>query len=254
MLGRRLSPPPDLAITLKDLPPPPADPFYQRLNALLDQAGFDAFLDHLCRPYYAEAIGRPSVPAGVYFRLLFYGYFEGLDSQRALAWRCDDSRSARAFLGVPPHRPTPDHSSLTKIRQRLPDALHEQVFVFVLQLARDQGLLVGKSAGVDATLLQANAAMKTIVRRDNGDDWKAYLRKLAVEAGIDHPTDEDLRRFDQQRPGKTASNEDWTSPTDPDSKIAKMKDGRMVIGAQKGPTPGLKSASKMDPPQPHPFQ
>jgi transposase len=226
MLGRRRSPPSDLALTLKDLPPPPADPFYQRLNALLDEAHFDAFLDNLCRPYYAERIGRPSVPPGVYFRMLFYGYFEGLDSQRAIAWRCDDSRSARAFLDVPPHRAAPDHSSLTKIRQRLPGSVHEQVFVLVLKLAREKGLLVGKTAGVDATLLEANASMKTIVRRDNGDDWKEYLRKLAAEAGIEDPTDEDLRRFDKQRPGKTASNEDWVSPTDADSKIAKMKDGR----------------------------
>ena len=225
MLGRRLSPTPDLALTLKDLPPPPADPFYQRLNALLDQAGFDALLDNLCRPYYADHIGRTSVPPGVYFRMLFYGYFEGIDSQRAIAWRCDDSRSARAFLGVPPHKDTPDHSSLTKIRQRLPGTVHEQVFVFVLKLARDQGLVVSKTSAVDATLLEANASMKTIIRRDNGDDWKEYLRKLAVEAGIDNPTDEDLRRFDKGRPDKTVSNEDWVSPSDPDSKIAKMKDG-----------------------------
>jgi transposase len=225
MLGRRIPPPLDVVIALKDLPPPPADPFYQRLNTLLDEAGFDAFVEELCRPSYAAEIGRPGVPPGVYFRMLFFGYFEGLDSQRAIAWRCDDSRSARAFLGVPPHQPTPDHSSLTKIRRRLPGSVHEQVFVFVLKLAEDKGLLPGKTTAVDSTLLQANASMKTIVRRDSGDDWKEYLRKLAKEAGIEDPTDEDLRRFDRQRKGKTVSNEDWVSPADPDSKIAKMKDG-----------------------------
>jgi hypothetical protein len=157
--------------------------------------------------------------------MLFFGYFEGLSSQRAIAWRCADSRSAHAFLGLPQHQATPDHSSLTKIRKRLPDSVHEQVFVFVLKLAADKGLLPGKSVGVDSTLLEANAAMKTIVRRDSGDDWKDYVRKLAVEAGIDNPTDADVRRFDRQRKGKKVSNEEWTSPSDPDSKIAKMKDG-----------------------------
>src|SRR6516162_9958720 len=196
MLGRRLPPPTDLVIALKDLPPPPANPFYTRLNALLDEADFEPFVEELCRPYYAEGFGRPGVPPGVYFRMLLYGYFEGLGSQRAIAWHCAASRSAQAFLGLPPHQATPDHSSLSKIRQRLPDRIHEQVFVFVLQLAEEKGLRPGKTVGVDSTLLEANASMKTIVRRDNGDDWKEYLRKLAAEAGLDHPTDEDLRRFD----------------------------------------------------------
>jgi transposase len=225
MLGRCVPPPLDAVIALKDLPPPPANPFYSRLNLLLDEAGFEPFVDDLCRPFYVEGFGRPGVPPGVYFRMLFFGYFEGLDSQRAIAWRCADSRSAHAFLGLPQHKATPDHSSLTKIRKRLPESVHEQVFVFVLKLAEDKGLIPGKTVGVDSTLLEANAAMKTIVRRDNGDDWKEYLRKLAAEAGLDNPTDEDLRRFDRQRKGKKVSNEDWTSPSDPDSKIAKMKDG-----------------------------
>ncbi len=225
MLGRRLPPPADLVIALQDLPPPPAHPFYTRLNTLLDEAGFEPFVEGLCRPYYAEGFGRPGVPPGVYFRMLLYGYFEGLASQRAIAWHCADSRSAQAFLGLPPHKPTPDHSSLSKIRQRLPDRVHEQVFVFVLQLAEQKGLLPGQTVGVDSTFLEANASMKTIVRRDNGDDWKEYLRKLAAEAGLDHPTDEDLRRFDRQRKDKKVSNDEWTSPSDPDSKIARMKDG-----------------------------
>jgi transposase len=225
MLGRRLPPPPDLVIALKDLPPPPANPFYDRLNTLLDEAGFEPFVEDLCRPYYAEGFGRPGVPPGVYFRMLFFGYFEGLDSQRAIAWRCADGRSAQVFLGLPQHKATPDHSSLTKIGQRLPASVHEQVFVFVLKLAEDNGLLPGKTVGVDSTLLEANAAMKMIVRRDSGDDWKGYLRKLAAEAGLDTPTDEDLRRFDRQRKNKKVSNEEWTSPSDPDSRIAKMKDG-----------------------------
>jgi transposase len=225
MLGRRTPPVIDLSIPLNDLPRPPAHPFYDRLNAVLEQAHFDSFVEDLCRPYYCEDFGRPGIPPGVYFRMLFLGYFEGIGSQRGIAWRCADSRSAGAFLGVPPHKPTPDHSSLSKVRQRLPFRIHEQVFIFVLKLAEDNGLLPGKTVAVDSTTLEANASMKTIVRRDSGDDWKTYLRKLAAEAGIEDPTDEELRRFDRQRKDKKVSNDDWQSPTDPDSRITKMKDG-----------------------------
>jgi transposase len=224
MVGRRVPPPADLVVALKDLPPPPANPFYDRLNRILDEAGFDAFAEDLCRPYYAEGVGRPSVPPGVYFRMLFLGYFEGFDSQRAIDWRCADSRSLQAFLGLPPHETTPDHSSLTKIRQRLPQSVHEQVFAFVLKLAEDKGLVHGKTVGIDSTFLEANASLKTLVRREGGNDYKSYLRKLAAEAGIEDPSDEELRRFDRKRPDKTLSNEDWVSPIDPDSRIARMKD------------------------------
>ncbi len=225
IFGRRTAQRTDRVIALHDLPPPPAHPFYDRHNRLLDEAAFDRFVEDLCRPYYAQGIGRPGLPPGVYFRMLFVGYFEGLGSQRAIAWRCADSRSLQAFLGQPLDQATPDHSSLTKVRQRLPAILHERVFEFVLQLADQQGLLHGQTVGVDATLLEANAAMKTIVRRDNGDDWKAYLRQLAAAAGMENPSDEELRRFDRQRRDKKVSNEDWVSPTDPDSRIARMKDG-----------------------------
>jgi hypothetical protein len=157
--------------------------------------------------------------------MLFIGYFEGLDSQRGIAWRCADSRSLQEFLGYLPTEPTPDHSSLTHIRRRLPEVVLDNVFAFVLALAQEKGLRIGKTAGVDATTLEANAALKTLVRRDNGEDYKTYLRALAAADGLENPTDEELRRFDKKRQGKTMSNEDWVSPTDPDSKITKMKDG-----------------------------
>jgi hypothetical protein len=157
--------------------------------------------------------------------MLFVGYFEGLPSQRGIAWRCSDSRSLREFLGYLPTEATPEHSSLSRLRQRLPDVVHEKVFAWVLQLADANSLLHGKTVGVDSTFLEANAAMKTIVRRDSGDDWKAYLRQLAAEDGLENPSDEDLRRLDRTRKGKKVSNEEWVSPTDPDSRIAKMKDG-----------------------------
>jgi transposase len=224
-LGKRQPKQQDLWVAAPELPTAPGHPFYQKLNALLDEAGFDRFVEDRCQPYYADGVGRPGIPPGVYFRMLFIGYFEGIDSQRGIAWRCADSRSLQAFLGFLPNEATPEHSSLTKVRQRLPEVVHEQVFAFVLQIADAKGLLKGKAVAVDATTLEANAAMKAIRRKDSGDDWKEYLKKLAAEAGIEAPTDEELRRFDRQRKGKKVSNAEWASPTDPDSRIAKMKDG-----------------------------
>jgi transposase len=214
----------DLWVPTTDLPRSPGHVFYEKLNALLAESGFDSHVEDLCRPFYADGVGRDSIPPGAYFRMLLVGYFEALDSQRAIAWRCSDSLSLRAFLGVPLNESTPDHSSLTKIRRRLPLQVHERVFVFVLKVAQEKKLLRGKTAAVDATTLEANAAMRAIVRKDTGEDWKEYLRRLAADEGIENPTDEELRRFDRKRP-KKVSNREWESPTDPDSRIAKMKDG-----------------------------
>lgn len=222
---RRTSHQGELFLTSADLPQSPGHAFYDRLNALLAEADFDRFVEDLCRPHYADDVGRPSLPPGTYFRMLLVGYFEGLDSQRGIAWRCADSFSLRAFLGIPFNEASPDHSSLTKIRQRLPEVVHEQVFARVLRLAHEKNLLKGKTVGVDATTLEANAAMRAIVRKDTGEDYKAYLKRLAAEAGMENPTDEDLRRFDRKRP-KKGSNKEWESATDADSRIAGMKDGR----------------------------
>jgi len=196
-----------------------------KLNRLLDDVGFDGFVEELCRVYYAERLGRPGIPPGVYFRMLFIGYMEGLDSQRAIAWRCSDSRSLQSFLGCAITDATPDHSSLTVIRQRLPLDVHEAVFTFILSIAEMKKLLKGKSVAVDSTLIEANAAMKSIVRRDTGDNWKEYIRHLMAEEGIDDATDEDIRKFDKKRK-KKVSNKEWASPSDADARIAKMKDGR----------------------------
>jgi transposase len=200
--------------------------FYEKLNALLNEAGFDRWIEELCQPYYHRQQGRPGIPPGVYFRMLLVGYFEGIGSQRGIAWRCADSLSLRRFLGVPLSESTPDHSSLTRVRDRLPLEVHESVFRFVLSVAIEKGLLHGKTVAVDSTTLEANAAMKSIVRRDTHEDWNDYLRRLMQAEGCENPTDEDLRRFDQKRKDKKVSNEDWVSPTDHDSRIAKMKDGR----------------------------
>jgi transposase len=215
----------DLWIATTDLPQSPGHVFYEKLNALLADAGFDRHVETLCQPYYADDVGRESIPPGVYFRMLFVGYFEALGSQRGIAWRCADSLSLRAFLGIPWNEATPDHSSLTKIRQRLPLDVHDRAFLFVLQVAQEKKLLRGKTVAVDATTLEANAAMRSIVRKDTGEDWKEYVKRLMGEDGIENPTDEEIRRFDKKRK-KKVSNKEWGSPTDSDSRIAKMKDGR----------------------------
>ena len=224
-LGKRKREQQGLWVATTELPKSPGHPFYQKLNQLLAQAKFDEWIEQRCEPYYSAKLGRPSIPPGVYFRMILVGYFEGIASQRGIAWRCSDSRSLAEFLGVPIDQATPDHSSLSRVHGRLPLEVHEEVFVFVLKMAAEKKLLKGKVVGVDSTTLEANAAMKSIERKDTGEDWKEYLTRLAKEAGIENPTDEDLRRFDKNRTDKKVSNEEWQSPTDPDSRIAKMKDG-----------------------------
>jgi transposase len=224
-LGKRRPQQNELFIPTAKLATGPGHPFYTKLNEVLAEAGFDEFVERLCAPYYKEG-GRPGIPPGVYFRMLFIGYFEGLDGQRGIAWRCADSLALRSFLGIAITEDTPVHASMTIIRQRLPESVFDKVFVFVLSLLEDKGLLRGKAVAIDATTLEANAARKSIVRKDNGEDWKQYLLGLAQAEGIKNPTEEDLRRLDRGRKDKKVSNEQWKSPTDPDSRIAKMKDGR----------------------------
>jgi len=224
-IGKRRPKQDDLFIARAKLATGPGHPFYRKLNEVLASAGFDEFVEKLCAPYYKEG-GRPGIPPGVYFRMLFIGYFEGLDSQRGIAWRCADSLALRSFLGVAITEDTPVHASMTMIRQRLPESVYDKVFVFVLSLLEGKGLLRGKAVALDATTLEANAAMKSIVRTDSGQDWKQYLQGLAKAEGIENPTEEELRRLDRGRKDKKVSNQQWESPSDPDSRIAKMKDGR----------------------------
>jgi hypothetical protein len=195
------------------------------LNRLLAENGFDPLVEKLSAPYYAESMGRPGVPPGVFFRMLFVGYFEGLKSSRATSWRSIDSRSLGEFLGLAPTDPVPNHSSVSKTHKRLPKEVFDEVFRFILSVAAHRGLLWGEAIRIDSTTIQANASMRTIVRMDSGKGWKDYTRKLAKKAGLDNPTDDELRRFDRNRPGKKFSDEDWENPHDPDAAITRMKDG-----------------------------
>jgi transposase len=226
-LGKRRREQQEMWVATSSLPRNPGHVFYEKCNHQFADAGFDEFVEGLCRPHYADKKGRPGIPPGVYFRMIFVGYFEGIASQRGIAWRCSDSLSLRNFLGLAATDRTPDHSSLTRVSHRLPIEVFHKVFLFMLKVASENGLLRGKTVAVDATTLEANAAMKSIVRRDTGDDWQEYLRGLMKdELGVEDPSDEELRRFDKNRKNKKVSNDDWESETDPDSRIAKMKDGR----------------------------
>lgn len=200
-------------------------PFYCALEEILSGHGFDNFVQGLCRPHYAPKMGRPSLAPGVYFRCLLVGFFEGIDSERGIAWRVADSMSLRHFLGLLLSERTPDHSTLSRTRRLLPIEVHQEVFTWVLARVAEDGLVRGKTLGVDATTLEANAAMRSIVRRANGETYQQYLVELAKAAGIETPTREQLARMDRKRKKKT-SNDDWFNPNDPGAQITKMKDGR----------------------------
>ena len=246
-MGKRKQRQESLFLSAEQLPKSDGHPFYRLLNRLLAEANFDRWIEGRCEPYYEqeEKRGRRSIPPGVYFRMLLVGYFEGIDSQRGIAWRCADSLSLRQFLGVPLGEETPDHSTLTTIRKRLPAEVFEEVFQFVLGIAAKKKLLGGKTVGVDSTMLEANAAMKSIVRRDTGEDWKEYVTGLMRQEGVidegDDPSDEEIRRFDKSRKNKKVSNDDWVNPNDPDARVAKMKDGRTHLAYKAEHVVDLKS-------------
>jgi transposase len=208
-----------------DLPQTVAHPFYERLNRLLEEGGFDEFVEQQCASFYAERMGRPSLSPGRYFRLLLMGYFEGIDSERGMAWRAADSLGLRKFLSLQLEETVPDHSTISRTRRLIDVETHQAVFRWVLALLAEKGLLKGKTVGIDGTTLEANAAMRSIVRRDTGEEYEEFLRQLAKESGIDTPTREQLAKLDRKRVNK-GSNEDWVNPHDPEAEITKLKDGR----------------------------
>jgi transposase len=225
-MGRKRKRPQDtMWVATSDLPKSPGHPFYKRLNQVLAANSFDSFVEAACRRFYAPKMGRPSLPPGRYFRLMLLGYFEGLGSERAMAWRAADSLAIRSFLGLELDEAAPDHSTVSRTRRLIDVETHERVFTWVLERLAKGGLLVGKTIGIDATTLEANAAMRSIVRTDTGASYEEFLTGLAKASGIKTPTREALARLDRRRKRK-ASNDDWTSPSDPDAKITKMKDGR----------------------------
>jgi len=234
-----------LWIEADSLPNIPRHVFYDKLNGLLDDGDFDGWIENLCASFYSDA-GRKGIPPGIYFRMLFVGYFEDIDSNRGIAWRCADSLSLRKFLGYPQNEKTPDHSSLSRIAVRLPLEVHEEVFLYVLEIADDHKLLSHKTVAVDSTQLEANAAMKSIVRKETGEDWKAYIRRLAEAEGVEINNDDDLRKFDKNRKNKKVSNDEWESPADPDARISRMKDGTTHLSYKAEHTVDLDSEIVLD--------
>lgn len=202
----------------------PGHPFYERLNGLLDNRKFDGFAEMTCRPFYST-VGRPGLAPSIYFRLLLIGYFEGIDSERGIAWRTADSLALRSFLGYGPGDQTPDHSTISRTRRLIDVETHRTIFGWVLKVLAEEGLLKGNTVAIDGTTLEANAALRSIVRRDTGEAYDDFLKRLAKESGIETPTREQLAKLDRKRPNK-GSNEEWKSPHDPDARITKMKDGR----------------------------
>ncbi len=227
-MGRRQKHQSPLWIAHDELAPSPGHRFYETLNELLREAAFDRHAEALCAPYYeaAHVPGRKSVAPGVYFRMHLVGFFEGIESERGLEWRFADSLSLRQFLGLPLTQRVPDHSTLSRTRQRLPLEVHQAVFALILGIVEAKGLLKGRVLGVDSTYLRADASMKVIVRRDTKESYTEFVTRLAIEAGVDAPTAEDARRLDRKRTRKKTSNREWVSRTDPDARIAKLKDGR----------------------------
>src|SRR5436305_3756542 len=216
----------DMWIATSAIVETPGNAFYDRLNKILSEHKFDTRVEHLCRKFYKRsAYGRPSIAPGVYFRALLIGYFEGLDSERGIAWRSADSLSLRTFLGYALDEATPDHSTISRTRRLFWLETHKAVFRWVLQILNEEGLVSGRTVSIDATTLEANAALKSIVRRDNGQSYNDYLKELAKAAGMENPTREQLARLDRKRK-KKGSNQQWMSPSDPDARITKMKDGR----------------------------
>ena len=225
-LGRQKRRQAELMVGWAELPRSPGHAFYDRLQAVPVEAGFDGFAEKRCAPFYASRQGRPSLPPGRYFRMHLVGCFEGIDSERGLEWRCSDSLSLREFLRLGTTEPVPDHSWLSRTRSRLPLEVHGAVFTWVLQRLAEHGLIKGDRIGVDASTIEADAALRTIIRRDSGEGYRHMLQRLARESGIATPTADDLVRLDRKRKGKRLSNADWASPVDPEAKIAKLKDGR----------------------------
>jgi transposase len=216
---------PGLWIAANELPSTVGHPFYQRLNQILDAHAFDDFVEAQCAPFYATTIGRPSLTPGTYFRLLLIGYFEGIDSERGIAWRTADSLALRGFLGLGLDEVPPEHSTISRTRRLIDLETHRAVFTWILQVLATADLVKGKTIGIDATTLEANAALRSIVRRDSGETYQEFLTRLAQASGIDTPTRADLARLDRKRP-KKGRNTEWLHPHDPDARITKMKDGR----------------------------
>ena len=199
--------------------------FYAKLEETLESFGFATKVRALCAPAYDKSgVGRPGIDPVVYLKMIMVGFFEDLPSERAIAARCADSMSIRAFLKYELNEKTPEHSSFTVIRQRLGLEIYERIFTLTLRALREHGLLRGKNLGIDSSVIEANASLRALVHRNTEEHYWDYVKRLAAESGIDPEDTAAVRKFDRHRPGK-GSNQEWQNPHDPDAKIGRTKDG-----------------------------
>ena len=216
---------PEFWITADKVASPAQSNFYLKLEETLESFGFAAKVRALCAPVYDKSgVGRPGIDPVVYLKMIMVGFFEDLPSERAIAARRADSFSIRAFLKYELHEKTPEHSSLTVIRQRLGLEIYESIFVLMLQALQEHGLLRGKNLGIDASVIEANASLRALVNRNTEEQYWDYVKRLAAQQGIDPDDTAAVRKFDRKRPGK-GSNAEWENPHDPDAKIGRTKDG-----------------------------
>ena len=211
-------------IETRRLPKLSAGGFFRKVEEVLAEIGFGEEVHRLCRAAYSQrSDGRPGIDPVVYFKMLMVGFFENLPSERAIAARCEDSLAVRAFLGYGLDEATPDHSSLSVIRYRLPAEVYQAVFELILKALKECGLLKGRHVGIDSSVIEANASLKSLVVRNTEEAYWDYVKKLAQAAGIDPNDDKAVRQFDRKRPGKKLSNEQFKNRHDADAKISRQK-------------------------------
>ena len=211
-------------IETRRLPKLSAGGFYQRVNEILGAIGFAEEVHRLCRPAYSQRTdGRPGIDPVVYFKMLMVGFFENLSSERAIASRCEDSLAVRAFLGYGLTEVTPEHSFFSVIRGRLCSEIYQAVFELILKALKECGLLKGRNVGIDSSVIEANASLKSLVLRNTEEAYWDYVKRLAEAEGIDPNDDKAVRQFDRKRPGKKLSNEQFKNRHDADAKISRQK-------------------------------
>jgi hypothetical protein len=217
----------ELWIVAGELPPATPDQFYRRIDRTLARIGFAQDVWTICEPAYADPSrgGRPGIDPVVYLKMLMVGFFENLPSERAIASRCADSLSIRGFLHYSLTEATPDHSSLSIIRQRLSTEQLGAIHGVLLRALHEHGLLRGRKLGIDSSVIEANASLRALEQRNTAESYWDYVRKLAAEAGVDPTDPKAVRRFDKQREGRKTSNQDWQNPHDPAAKVGRTKHG-----------------------------
>jgi transposase len=211
-------------IETRRLPKLSAGGFFRQVEEVLAEIGFVEEVHRLCRAAYSQrSDGRPGIDPVVYFKMLMVGFFENLPSERAIAARCEDSLAVRSFLGYGLEEATPDHSSLSVIRRRLPAEVYQAVFELILKALKECGLLKGRHVGIDSSVIEATASLKSLVVRNTEEAYWDYAKKLPQAAGIDPNDDKAVRQFDRKRPGKKLSNEQFKNRHDAEAKISRQK-------------------------------